>query len=117
MGQKIHPVGLRLGIIRDWDSRWYAGKPTYRQWVGLELSAQNGRLLYVPPGFAHGFCVLSEEATLLYKVTDEYAPDCERGIIWNDPQIGVDWPIAEPLLSLRDAALPPLQEADNNFVF
>jgi len=93
------------------------GSPTYLRWLGLELTAENGLMFYVPPGFAHGFCVLSDSATLLYKVTDEYDPDCERGIIWNDPQIGVDWPIAEPLLSPRDVGLPPLHEADNNFVF
>lgn len=93
------------------------GSPTYGRWLGLELTAEDGLMLYVPPGFAHGFCVLSDEATLLYKVTDEYAPECERGILWNDPQIGVEWPMTQPLLSHRDAALPPLHEADNNFVF
>jgi dTDP-4-dehydrorhamnose 3,5-epimerase len=93
------------------------GSPTYGRWLGMELTVENGLMLYVPPGFAHGYCVLSDEATLLYKVTDEYAPECERGIIWNDPQIGVEWPIADPLLSPRDIALPPLHEADNNFEF
>lgn len=93
------------------------GSPTYGRWLGVELTAENGLMFYVPPGFAHGFCVLSDEGTLLYKVTDEYAPECERGIIWNDPQIGVEWPIADPLLSPRDAALPALREADNNFVY
>jgi dTDP-4-dehydrorhamnose 3,5-epimerase len=93
------------------------GSPTYGRWLGLELTSENGLMFYVPPGFAHGFCVLSDEATLLYKVTDEYAPECERGIIWNDPQIAVEWPIAEPLLSPTDVTLPPLHEAENNFVF
>ncbi len=93
------------------------GSPTYRRWVGLELSARNGRMLYVPPGFAHGFCVLSDQADVLYKVTAEYAPDCDRGILWNDPQIGIDWPIAQPLLSPKDAALSPLHRADNPFVY
>jgi dTDP-4-dehydrorhamnose 3,5-epimerase len=93
------------------------GSPTYGRWLGVELTAENGLMFYVPPGFAHGFCVLSDEGTLLYKVTVEYAAECERGIIWNDPQIGVEWPIAEPLLSPRDTALPPLHEAENHFVF
>lgn len=91
------------------------GSPTFGQWVGEILSAENGRLLYVPPGFAHGFCVLSETADLIYKTTDYYHPESEKGIIWNDPQIGVEWPIANPLLSIRDQALPSLAEADFNF--
>lgn len=93
------------------------GSPTYGQWVGQELSAGSGHLLYVPPGFAHGFCVLSEEADVLYKVTEEYAPDLDRGILWNDPEIGIVWPVADPILSAKDAALPSLNEADNNFGF
>jgi dTDP-4-dehydrorhamnose 3,5-epimerase len=69
------------------------GSPTYGRWVGVTLSAAPFRLLYVPAGFAHGFCVLSQEADVLYKVTDEYAPELDRGILWNDPAIGVDWPL------------------------
>jgi dTDP-4-dehydrorhamnose 3,5-epimerase len=92
------------------------GSPTYSEWVGVELSSDNGRLLYIPPGFAHGFCVLSPEADVVYKVTEEYAPELDRGIIWNDPQIDIDWPIADPIVSVKDAGLPPLGEADNNFV-
>ncbi len=93
------------------------GSPTYAQWVGQTLSAENGLLMYIPPGFAHGFCVLSAHADVVYKVTAEYAPELERGIIWNDPDIGIRWPIADPLLSSKDAALPHLREADNDFVF
>lgn len=93
------------------------GSPTFGQWVGEILSAENGRLLYVPPGFAHGFCVLSETADLIYKTTDYYHPESEKGIIWNDAQIGVEWPIAAPLLSARDQALPSLAEADFNFQY
>jgi dTDP-4-dehydrorhamnose 3,5-epimerase len=74
-------------------------------------------MLYVPVGFAHGFCVLSEEADVVYKVTEEYAPDLDRGIVWNDPEIGIQWPIAQPVLSSKDAGLPSLREADNNFEF
>lgn len=93
------------------------GSPTFGQWVGEILSAENGRLLYVPPGFAHGFCVLSETADLIYKTTSYYHPESEKGILWNDPQIGVAWPITEPLLSGRDQSLPTLAEADFNFQF
>jgi dTDP-4-dehydrorhamnose 3,5-epimerase len=89
--------------------------PFYGQWVGLELSAERFQMLYVPVGFAHGFCVLSEEADVLYKVTAEYAPDLDRGIAWNDPEIGIQWPVVEPLLSPKDAGLPNLAQADSNF--
>ena len=93
------------------------GSPTYARWVAQTLSAENGCMLYVPPGFAHGFCVLSESADLVYKVTAEYAPDLERGVIWNDPDIRVEWPIVNPSLSPRDTSLPLLRDTDNNFVF
>jgi dTDP-4-dehydrorhamnose 3,5-epimerase len=93
------------------------GSPTYMAWVGRELSCDDGCMLYVPPGFAHGFCVLSPEATVLYKVTAGYAPNLERGIRWDDPQIGVEWPVDQPLLSAKDAALPLLADADNDFNF
>jgi dTDP-4-dehydrorhamnose 3,5-epimerase len=93
------------------------GSPTFGRWVGQELSAQNGQMLYVPPGFAHGFCVLSDTAHVLYKVTAEYAPELDRGILWNDPEIGITWPVKDPVLSAKDAALPVLREADNSFRF
>ena len=93
------------------------GSPTYTHWVAQTLSAENGRMMYIPPGFAHGFCVLSESADVVYKVTAEYAPELERGIIWNDPDIGVAWSQREPIVSDRDAQLPLLRNADNNFVF
>jgi dTDP-4-dehydrorhamnose 3,5-epimerase len=91
------------------------GSPTYGQWVGMTLSADSYRMLYIPIGFAHGFCVLSEEATVSYKMTEEWAPDLDRGIAWNDPDIGIRWPIANPILSAKDAQLPLLREADNSF--
>jgi dTDP-4-dehydrorhamnose 3,5-epimerase len=78
-------------------------KPTFGRWVSQELSEDNHRQLWVPPGFAHGFLVLSEVADVLYKTTDYYAPECERCLIWNDPQIAVDWPLNHaPLLSAKD---------------
>jgi dTDP-4-dehydrorhamnose 3,5-epimerase len=93
------------------------GSPTYGQWVGEVLSDKNFHMLYIPPGFAHGFCVLSAEVDLVYMVTAEYAPELETGIIWNDPEIGVQWLIPEPLLSERDTQLPLLQDADTGFVY
>jgi dTDP-4-dehydrorhamnose 3,5-epimerase len=93
------------------------GSPTYGEWIGETLSDENHRLLYIPPGFAHGFCVLSDVADVIYQVTAEYAHALDRGIIWNDPDIGIDWPIEAPLLSPKDAAQPRLHEADNDFVY
>lgn len=93
------------------------GSPTYGGWVGTTLSAKECRMLYIPVGFAHGFCVLSDEADVLYKVTEEYNPELDRGIIWNDPEIGIRWPINDPILSPKDAQLPPLRTADNDFLY
>jgi dTDP-4-dehydrorhamnose 3,5-epimerase len=92
------------------------GSPTYGQWAGVVLSARKRHMLYIPVGFAHGFCVLSEEADILYKITEEYTPELERGVIWNDPEIGIRWPINDPILSAKDAQLPPLKDADNDFL-
>jgi dTDP-4-dehydrorhamnose 3,5-epimerase len=93
------------------------GSPTYGKWVGAELSDENHRMLYVPAGFAHGFVVLSSEADVMYRVTEEYAPEVDRGIRWNDPELGVAWPIDEPILSAKDQAAPFLKDADNNYEY
>lgn len=87
--------------------------PTFGKWVGVELSEENQRQLWVPPGFAHGFLVLSESADFLYKTTDYYAPEFERSIAWNDPAIGIAWPIGdEPQLSGKDKAGMLLAQAE-----
>jgi len=88
--------------------------PTFGKWVGVELSAESHRQLWVPAGFAHGFLVMSESADVVYKTTDYYAPEHERCILWNDPAIGIDWPdgVACPLLSSKDAAGVRLADAD-----
>lgn len=79
--------------------------PTFGKWAGVELSAENKRLFWLPPGLAHGFLVLSESADFLYKATDYYAPKSERTIVWNDPDLGIEWPLeSEPILSSKDAA-------------
>jgi dTDP-4-dehydrorhamnose 3,5-epimerase len=110
-------VRCTLGEVYDVAVDIRQGSPTYGQWVGKVLSAENRRQLYVPPGFAHGFCVLGDAAGLAYKVTAPYAPDLDRGIRWDDPQIGVQWPVADPILSPKDAALPLLEDADHNFAW
>ena len=94
------------------------GSPTFGKWVGQTLSAENHHMLYVPPGFAHGFFVISDEVDVLYSVTGgEYELGAEAGIIWDDPDIGISWPTDSPILSEKDAILPRLQDADNNFVY
>ena len=84
--------------------------PTYRRWEGYELSDANQRQLFVPAGFAHGFCVLSDEADVAYKLSSYYDPQTEAGIRWDDPEIGVEWPCADPVLSERDRRAPTLAD-------
>jgi dTDP-4-dehydrorhamnose 3,5-epimerase len=80
------------------------GSPTFGKWVGEHLSAENKRQLYIPQGFAHGFCVLSESALFAYKCTELYHPETEFCLAWNDPALGIDWPVAHPTVSAKDAA-------------
>jgi len=87
------------------------GSPTFGRWFGLELSGENRRQLWIPPGFAHGFCVTSASADFFYKCTEYYAPEADRVLAWNDPAIGIRWPTRTPLLSKKDAAARPLSEA------
>ncbi|MDD3354789.1 dTDP-4-dehydrorhamnose 3,5-epimerase [Zoogloea sp.] len=90
--------------------------PTFGQWAGVELSEENHRQLWVPPGFAHGFLVTSDSADFVYKTTDYYAPQFERSLLWNDPAVGVEWPLhllpGAPLLSAKDVAGQPLAECE-----
>ena len=83
---------------------------TYGQYVGIELTEENHKQLWVPPGYAHGFCVLSETADFQYKCTDYYDPSDEGGVIWNDPDVAIEWPITHPSLSSKDALLPTLTQ-------
>jgi dTDP-4-dehydrorhamnose 3,5-epimerase len=87
------------------------GSPRFGRWVGIELSESQPRQLWIPPGFAHGFCVLSDSADFFYKCTELYAPDAERGIAWDDPAIGIRWPVERPLLSAKDQAALRLDAA------
>jgi len=92
------------------------GSPYYGKWVGEYLSRKNKRMMYLPVGFAHGFLVISDKTEVIYRITQEYSPEHKSGIIWNDPIIGIEWPIKEtPILSKKDFTLPNLKEADNNF--
>lgn len=91
--------------------------PTFGKWVGEILSEENHRLLYVPQGFAHGFCVISDEANVLYKVNNDYSPENDRGIIWNDSDVAVKWPLKNPLVSDKDLQQPLLKDADINFEY
>lgn len=93
------------------------GSPWFGKWVGEILSHENHKLMYVPEGFAHGFCVLSKQADILYKVSNEYSYENERGIIWNDPTLKIAWPVQKPILAKRDLEFPVLDSIDNNFGF
>ncbi len=86
------------------------GSPTFGQWTGVHLSDENKRQFFVPEGFAHGFCVLSDTAFVVYKCSDFYAPESEKGLLWSDPDIGIDWPVKEPLLSPKDIQYPCLKD-------
>lgn len=110
-------VRVTQGAVFDVAVDIRPGSPSFGRWVGVELTADNHRQLWVPPGLAHGFVVLSDSADFLYKTTDYYAPEHERCIAWDDPAIGIDWPLAAhgidaPLLSAKDRAGVPLAQAE-----
>lgn len=115
--QKPRPQGKLIrcsaGSIFDVAVDVRRSSPTFLEWFGIELSAQNHLQLWVPEGFAHGFVVTSDFAEVQYKTTDYYEPASERGVVWNDPALGIDWPIdGEPILSDKDAVLPTAAHAE-----
>jgi dTDP-4-dehydrorhamnose 3,5-epimerase len=106
-------VRVSAGEVYDVAVDVRRSSPTFAKWVGFHLDAVSKRMAWIPPGFAHGFLVLSEYAEFLYKTTDYYAPEHERVVRWDDPRLGIAWPLAgEPILAARDAAAPGLAEAE-----
>lgn len=89
--------------------------PTFGEWIGVILSEENKRQVLIPKGFAHGFCTLVSNTNLLYKVDEYYDAELDKGILWNDPELGIDWPISVPILSDKDRKLPLLKNAELNF--
>ena len=105
-------VSAGTGVVFDVAADVNPDSATYGQWVGVELSEDNHRQLWIPPGYAHGFCVLSEVADFQYKCTALYHPESDGGVRWDDPDLGIEWPIDAPLLSEKDMQLPLLSEAN-----
>lgn len=103
-------VRVTQGIVFDVAVDIRRNSPTFGKWHGEILSAENRKQMYVPENFAHGFCVLSDSAEFLYKCTDFYVPGDEAGLIWNDPQLAIKWPIEVPILSTKDAVLPQMAD-------
>ncbi len=115
--QVLQPQGKLVRVVRgrvfDVAVDLRRSAPTFGRWVSVELDGDDHRQVFVPPGFAHGFRVLSDEADVLYKTTDYYAPEHERCLVWNDPDVGIDWPLAgEPLLAAKDRAGLRLNQVD-----
>lgn len=106
-GKLVHVIH---GEVYDVAVDVRAGSPTFGQWVGTTLTGDNHRQVYIPPGMAHGFCVVSEYALFSYKCTEAYHRESELGVIWNDPDIGIEWPVSDPQLSGKDAVFPRLRE-------
>ncbi|TPW18916.1 MAG: dTDP-4-dehydrorhamnose 3,5-epimerase [Elusimicrobia bacterium] len=104
-------VRILAGVVLDVAVDIRRGSPTFGRWVAVELSEENFRQLYIPPGFAHGFSVLSETAKMAYKCTDFYDASDEIGILWSDPALAIDWRVADPVLSKKDAVYPTLAQA------
>ncbi len=105
------------GVILDVAVDIRKGSPTYKKWVGVELSADNKKQLFIPKGFAHGFVTLVDNCEIQYKVDKYYAPECDRGIRFDDPEIGVNWGVNDPVLSAKDAKSPLLKDSDCNFSY
>lgn len=106
-------VRVALGEVFDVSVNLQRGHPEFGRWTGVLISGQNKRQVWIPPGFAHGFLVLSDQAHFLYKTTDYYAPEHERSLLWNDPDVGIDWPIeGDPVLASKDAKAARLTDTD-----
>ncbi len=119
--QRQHPQGklVRVVVGSVWDVAVdiRRSSPTFGQWIGEELSAENHRMLYIPPGFAHGYCSLSDVTIFQYKCTDQYHPEDEYGIRWDDPALAISWPVKSPRISAKDQALPYLKDQRKDLLF
>ena len=109
-------VRVTKGAVLDVAVDLRKGSPTYKQWVGVELSAENKRMLFIPRGFGHGFVTLTDDVEFCYKVDNLYSRECDRGIRFDDPEIGVDWGVTNPVLSQKDMTSPMLRDSDCNFI-
>lgn len=109
-------VQVLMGEVFDVAVDIRCGSPTFGQWFGEYLSEQNKRKMFIPEGCAHGYCVVSESAIFSYKCSDFYAPDCEGGIVWSDPDLGIKWPAREPLLSDKDRLYPHLKDVSEELL-
>ncbi len=111
-------VRCTKGAIYDVAVDIRRGSPTFGAWFGIELSAENKKQLLIPKGFAHGFMTITEDVEVQYKVDELYAPECDGGILWSDPDIGIDWPLdIQPVLSAKDEKAPRLADVEHNFVY
>lgn len=110
-------VRCARGAILDVAVDIRKGSESYGKWVAVELSAENKKQLLIPRGFAHGFLTLTDDAEILYKADQYYAPEADRSIVWNDPAIGIEWGIVSPVLSRKDQDAPLLADSDANFIF
>ena len=112
--QNPHSQGKLMYVLQGevWDVAVdiRQASPNFGKWTAVTLSSDNKKQFYVPPGFAHGFCVLSETALFTYKCTDFYHPECDGGVRWDDPELGIDWPVTAPILSEKDGKLPFLRD-------
>lgn len=118
--QRLNPQGKLVYVLQgevfDVAVDIRVGSPTFGQWEGITLSSENKRQFYIPVGFAHGFCVLSETALFAYKCTDKYNSQAEYGISWNDPDVGIKWPIENPILSPKDEILMKIRDIDSKML-
>jgi dTDP-4-dehydrorhamnose 3,5-epimerase len=110
-------VRVLTGAVYDVVVDIRKGSPTFGKWIGVILSEDNKRQIVVPKGFAHGICTLVPNTQLLYKVDEYYSPEHDRGILWNDPELGIDWPASAPILSAKDQGQPLLKDAEIDFAY
>ena len=110
-------VRCSRGVVMDFAVDMRKNSPTYKKWVGVELSAENHRQLLIPRGFLHAFLTLTDDVEFLYKADNYYSPENDRNILWNDPEIGIDWGIKNPILSEKDKNAPLLKDSDIDFSY